>query len=165
MAKNLYNLTAVTTVNDSDLLHVNQGSVSSDKKVTKQNLLKEVNSSITSLNNSLTQCSSVANGTLTLHSSQSSATNNITIKQNNHVVCVWGFLAGITTSSSGTTIGTVSGVSLPTNNVRFLCSVGSNAYSTGTPTYAVLGTNGSLELGATADGSGRAVYFDIAYIV
>lgn len=54
MAKNLYNLTAVTTVNDSDLLHVNQGSVSSDKKVTKQNLLKEVNSSITSLNNSLT---------------------------------------------------------------------------------------------------------------
>lgn len=53
MAKNLYNLTAVTTVNDSDLLHVNQGSVSSDKKVTKQNLLKEVNSSITSLNNSL----------------------------------------------------------------------------------------------------------------
>lgn len=55
MAKNLYNLTAVTTVNDSDLLHVNQGSVSSDKKVTKQNLLKEVNSSITSLNNSLTK--------------------------------------------------------------------------------------------------------------
>lgn len=54
MAKNLYNLTAVTTVNDSDLLHVNQGGVSSDKKVTKQNLLKEVNSSITSLNNSLT---------------------------------------------------------------------------------------------------------------
>lgn len=52
MAKNLYNL-AVTTVNDSDLLHVNQGGVSSDKKVTKQNLLKEVNSSITSLNNSL----------------------------------------------------------------------------------------------------------------
>lgn len=55
MAKNLYNLTEVTTVNNSDLLHVNQGSVSSDKKVTKQNLLKEVNSSITSLNNSLTQ--------------------------------------------------------------------------------------------------------------
>lgn len=54
MAKNLYNLTAVTTVNDSDLLHVNQGSVSSDKKVTKQNLLKEVNSSISSINNSLT---------------------------------------------------------------------------------------------------------------
>ena len=54
MAKNLNNLTAVTTVNDSDLLHVNQGSVSSDKKVTKANLLKEVNSSITSLNNSLT---------------------------------------------------------------------------------------------------------------
>lgn len=53
MAKNLYNLTAVTTVNDSDLLHVNQGSVSSDKKVTKQNLLKEVNSSISSINNSL----------------------------------------------------------------------------------------------------------------
>lgn len=56
MAKNLYNLTAVTTVNDSDLLHVNQGSVSSDKKVTKANLLKEVNSSISSINNSLTQC-------------------------------------------------------------------------------------------------------------
>ena len=54
MAKNLYNLTAVTTVNDSDLLHVNQGGVSSDKKVTKQNLLKEVNSSISSINNSLT---------------------------------------------------------------------------------------------------------------
>lgn len=57
MAKNLYNLTAVTTVNDSDLLHVNQGSVSSDKKVTKANLLKEVNSSITSLNNSLANSS------------------------------------------------------------------------------------------------------------
>ena len=57
MAKNLYNLTAVTTVNDSDLLHVNQGSVSSDKKVTKQNLLKEVNSSITSINNNLTKSS------------------------------------------------------------------------------------------------------------
>lgn len=55
MAKNLYNLTEVTTVNNSDLLHVNQGSVSSDKKVTKQNLLKEVNSSISSINNSLTQ--------------------------------------------------------------------------------------------------------------
>lgn len=58
MAKNLYNLAAVTTVNDSDLLHVNQGSVSSDKKVTKANLLKEVNSSITSLNSSLTKSSS-----------------------------------------------------------------------------------------------------------
>lgn len=56
MAKNLYNLTEVSTVNNSDLLHVNQGSVSSDKKVTKANLLKEVNSSITSLNNSLTKC-------------------------------------------------------------------------------------------------------------
>lgn len=55
MAKNLYNLTPVTAVNDSDLLHVNQGSVSSDKKVTKANLLKEVNNSINSLNNSLTQ--------------------------------------------------------------------------------------------------------------
>lgn len=65
MAKNLYNLTAVTTVNDSDLLHVNQGSVSSDKKVTKQNLLKEVNSSITSLNNSLTQ---ITNGNVTWNS-------------------------------------------------------------------------------------------------
>lgn len=54
MAKNLYNLTEVTTVNNSDLLHVNQGSVSSDRKVTKQNLLKEVNSSINSLNSSLT---------------------------------------------------------------------------------------------------------------
>ena len=53
MAKNLYNLTEVTTVNNSDLLHVNQGSVSSDRKVTKQNLLKEVNSSINSLNSSL----------------------------------------------------------------------------------------------------------------
>ena len=53
MAKNLYNLTAVTTVNDSDLLHVNQGGVSSDRKVTKQNLLKEVNSSISSINSSL----------------------------------------------------------------------------------------------------------------
>lgn len=52
--KNLYNLPAVTTANDSDLLHVNQGGVSSDVKITKQNLLKEVNSSITSLNNSLT---------------------------------------------------------------------------------------------------------------
>ena len=65
MAKNLYNLTAVTTVNDSDLLHVNQGSVSSDKKVTKQNLLKEVNSSITSLNNSLTQCLTTTPGIIT----------------------------------------------------------------------------------------------------
>ena len=57
MAKNLYNLTAVTTVNDSDLLHVNQGSVSSDYKVTKANLLKEVNSAISTINNSLTTLS------------------------------------------------------------------------------------------------------------
>ena len=47
MAKNLYNLTAVTTAADTDLLHVNQGSVSSDRKITKANLLKEVNAKVT----------------------------------------------------------------------------------------------------------------------
>ena len=47
MAKNLYNLTAVTTAANTDLLHVNQGSVSSDRKITKANLLKEVNAKVT----------------------------------------------------------------------------------------------------------------------
>lgn len=81
--KNLYNLPAVTTANDSDLLHVNQGGVSSDVKITKQNLLKEVNSSITSLNNSLTKSSVTVTGVsgagVTIVANSSFQFNNIVV--------------------------------------------------------------------------------------
>lgn len=87
MAKNLYNLTAVTTVNDSDLLHVNQGSVSSDKKVTKANLLKEVNSSITSLNNSLTNSFKV--GTVTQTTGSSGHLSLGRLDYQIYVLCAW----------------------------------------------------------------------------
>lgn len=89
MAKNLYNLTAVTTVNDSDLLHVNQGSVSSDKKVTKQNLLKEVNSSISSINNSLAKSYDQPTiATITIGSSGYYELSKPTTVKNKHILAI-----------------------------------------------------------------------------
>ena len=94
MAKNLYNLTAVTTVNDSDLLHVNQGGVSSDRKVTKQNLLKEVNSSISSINSSLTNtfrelANGMAGGTLTFNIGAASRILLMSFGSSNSVMGMW----------------------------------------------------------------------------
>jgi hypothetical protein len=164
MAKNLYNLTAVTTVNDSDLLHVNQGSVSSDKKVTKQNLLKEVNSSISSINSSLAQFN-VIGGTFTINSSQTSANQYLVIRQSGHVVSVWGYVSGLNCSGSTVEIGTISGVSLPADHVRFLCNYGDNAYSTGVPSYAFVdASSGKLYLYPPSTGTGKAIYFNITWI-
>ena len=97
MDKNLYNLEAVTTVNDSDLLHVNQGGVSSDKKVTKQNLLKEVNSSITSLNNSLTNNSMTPMSVL---SGRGTALDGGYCLVGNMVHINWKFKAGTSATNS-----------------------------------------------------------------
>lgn len=52
--QSLVDLTERTATADTDLIHVNSGGT--DYKETKGNFLSDVNSSINSLNNSLTQC-------------------------------------------------------------------------------------------------------------
>lgn len=155
----LPNLTERTATANTDLIHVNSGGT--DYKETKGNFLSDVNSSISALNNSL----ATKTGTFTKASAFSGSYPSVTIGQSGHVVSVYGFINTLNISSTyGTTLGTVSGVSLPAQAVRFLCNYGDNAYTTGTPTYMSLDTDGSLTLYPTTTGNGKAVFFMISYV-
>lgn len=144
MAKNLYNLTAVTTVNDSDLLHVNQGGVSSDKKVTKQNLLKEVNSSITSLNNSLTNSlptSAIVAITPTGCSNYSNYGNSYYYKRGNQVFVHIG-VQGLT-ANSPTDIFTLPSGYRPRTN---FCAVGQGGESFLSTSFMSIFSDGTIRI-------------------
>ena len=148
MAKNLYNLTAVTTVNDSDLLHVNQGGVSSDKKVTKQNLLKEVNSSISSINSSLTNTfrelsNGMSGGTLTFNIGAASRILLMSFGAGTSVMGMW--LINNTTSGTSVTLETIkqgSGLTLTVSGNQIVFS---NSNPAGVFVRAIV-LNGSISV-------------------
>lgn len=155
----LPNLTERTATANSDLIHVNSGGT--DYKETKANFLSDVNSSITSLNNSL----ATKTGTYKNAPDFSGAYPSVTIRQSGHVVSIYGFINTLNISiTSGNKLGTVSGVSLPVQTIRVLCNYGDNAYTTGTPTYMSLDADGSLTLFPTSTGNGKAVFFMISYV-
>ena len=144
MAKNLYNLTAVTTVNDSDLLHVNQGGVSSDKKVTKANLLKEVNSSISSINNSLTNSSVSGTNAVTLASGFSTAVvSDCVLYRNNKTVVAYLEIGSLSLAAGQNILGTVPSGYRPAAWTSNVGTIGSGSEK-GTDVRVVLNPSGQL---------------------
>lgn len=104
-------------------------------------------------------------GTLTQASGQS-LSSSLTIRQSGHVVAVFGFINNASVPTTATTdIATISGVSLPANAVRAVGSVGSNAYSMGTPAIIVVGSDGKITLRSSATGSGLSIFFNATWIV
>lgn len=107
----------------------------------------------------------VKDGTFTPASGQS-LTSSLSIRQSGHVVTVFGYINNVSIpTTSSTVIGAIGNVSLPTNGVRVVGSVGANAYSMGTPSYFVIGTDGNLSVSTSATGSDRAVFFNATWIV
>lgn len=104
-------------------------------------------------------------GTFTPASGQS-LSNGLLIRQSGHVVTIFGYINNVTISTTASTvIGAIGNVSLPANAVRVVGSVGANAYSMGTPSYFVIGTDGNLSVSTSATGSDRAVFFNATWIV
>ena len=101
------------------------------------------------------------NGTFTR--AQSASVQAVLVKQYGKVVSVMGYLTGVNISGAQTIIGTLSDVSLPPTQLRFVCMVGANAYSQGTAAYGFIGTNGEFGVSTTNTGSNKAVLFNVTY--
>ena len=123
---------------------------------------QSVKSALDSLNSKTTTIT----GSFTLDSNQSSAANNLNVKQVGNMVVIWGYVAGLTlTANTETTIGTIGGVSFPSAAVRLVGSVGANAYSGGTLSYVAISASGNVVLKSSNGGSNKAVMFNAIYAV
>lgn len=89
---------------------------------------------------------------------------NLQIKQVGRVVCIWGFVSGLSLSSgTAKTIATFTGVGYPTSAVRVLGNVGSNAYSVGYLAYVAIDPSGNITV--TPKSAGANLYFNATYLV
>lgn len=92
--------------------------------------------------------------------------HDVLVKQDGNTVWVGGFITGASlTANTETVVGSLSGVTPPKAAVRTNCSVGYNAYSTGTFSYLAISTSGNIAVNTSNGGSGKAIYFSVSYIV
>lgn len=124
---------------------------------------KALDDKIASLNSSL----NVKVGAVSLSQTQSSGASQLMVRQSGHVVSIYGWMSGLTfsTANQTTILGTISGVTKPSDYVRTLCSVGPNAYSVGTVSYLTITPTGEISVSTSNTGSGKAVYFNATYVV
>ena len=100
----------------------------------------------------------------TVSSYNGSTVTNLTVKQYGKVVVLNGFISASLTANTETQIATISGVSLPTENVRAVCGVANAAYQHPADTaYIIVGTSGKISVNSTQSGT-KAVYFSVSYI-
>lgn len=102
-----------------------------------------------------------ANGTLTAASGFTIAEDDA--RRAGRVVYVHFYATGSIPANTGTSIGTLSGVPLPNKNIRWLAGGGVHAYDAVTPVYAILGTDGSINVRSPSAIS--VVNITISYIV
>ena len=102
-----------------------------------------------------------ANGTLTAASGFTIAEDDA--RMAGRVVYVHFYATGSISANTGTNIGTLSGVPLPNKNIRWLAGGGVHAYDAVTPVYAILDTNGNINVRSPSAIS--AVNITISYIV
>ena len=101
----------------------------------------------------------------TFTKSQVGMTNNIVVRQFGEVVTINGWVSNATlTANTATKIGEISNVTMPPEVIRTYCNVGGNAYQVGTLSYIGLGTNGEIGVTSSNGGSGKAIFFEMAYI-
>lgn len=85
------------------------------------------------------------------------------IRQTGRVVTVNGFIKLNITNTDQVTLGTVSGVSAPTGNIRVMGAWAENPWSIGGPCYVTIGT--AMNLLATFPSAGtKALYMSFAYV-
>lgn len=93
--------------------------------------------------------------------------SEVQVKQRGDIVCVSGY-ATVDTSSitrlNNTTIGTISGVTMPASTIRALMGCGDAAYSAYSPCYVNISTSGAIKA-TTASGTAKNVVFDLSYAV
>lgn len=88
----------------------------------------------------------------------------IDVKRSGRVVYVHFYVQNVSiAANTNTLIGTISGVPLPKQNIRWLAGGGAWAYNAATPVYAILETNGNIAV--TSPSAIRAVNITISYIV
>lgn len=85
------------------------------------------------------------------------------IKRSGNVVYVHFYAQKSFTANTEQTVGTLSGVPLPSKNIRWLAGGGSAAYNATTPVYAILDTAGTLKIYPSA--AIGAVNITVSYIV
>lgn len=109
------------------------------------------------------ELSAVTTGTLTPSSSLTVAESMVTVRQVGKVVTVNGYMMATIPEATNTTLGVISGVSLPKDNVRTVGACGANAYTFGSVAYIGLTTAGNLV--CHSESAGQSVYFNFTYIV
>lgn len=118
-----------------------------------------VTGALAKLNTDLTQ----KRGTFTRATGQGSGDVDLSVWQSGHVMCIYGFLGGISVPANvQTLIGTISGVTLPITPVRLRGAAYSNAYSIGNDAFIFINTSGDIYVTATA--ASTHVYFDAVWI-
>lgn len=106
--------------------------------------------------------SAVTTGTFTVDAGLENGANHLSIKQNGKVVTVNGYVSGTIAASTNVNLGTVSGVSMPSEPVRTRGGCGSNAYTTGADAYVSMTTAGKIVCYAAA--AATNVYFSFSYV-
>ena len=94
-------------------------------------------------------------------------TSNVIVKQNGKIVSVNGYVSGASlTGWQTTTLGKITGVSLPPSTIRTIGGVAAQAYQhpEDIAYIAVNDSNGDITVLTNQTGS-KAVYFNLTYIV
>lgn len=106
-------------------------------------------------------------GTYTHASGFGNAIANINVKQYGNVVSLQGYIASLPAlSASLVQIGSIQGVSYPTETIRTICTIASYAYINGEQSYFTIGTKGEISITPRSSKSaGMALYVSVVYVV
>lgn len=90
--------------------------------------------------------------------------NEIDIKRSGRIVYVHFYAAGTFAANTSYTLGTLSGVPMPTKYIRWMAGGGVNPYNATTPVYAILDYTNS-KITAYASAACKAINITVSYIV
>ena len=123
--------------------------------------LNDLQAQVNSLNSKLTQ----RTGSLTSFGGYTTG-SNLNIRQFGNIVIINGYVELLPIDANQEiNIGTISGVSLPSEAIRTVCAMSSLAYNPPTSmAYCAISTSGQLKITAPSSGA-TAMYMNIAYCV
>lgn len=90
--------------------------------------------------------------------------NEMDIKRSGRIVYVHFYATGTFAANTSYTLGTLSGVPMPTKHIRWMAGGGGNAYNATTPVYAILDYTNS-KITAYASAACNAINITVSYIV
>ena len=94
------------------------------------------------------------------------SSTSLNVYQYTSIVTVNGYQTGITISSNNFSLGKLTGVTLPRQQIRVPCSIGDDAYSYPKAMgYFTIAPDGTVYGQSNSNGSNKAIYLSCAYIV